>query len=53
MDILLFTPEFISPKFQLHPVMLPDVMLDVLVKQVLSFKHTEGALVIALGRGFT
>ena len=44
---------FPSPKFQLHPVILPVAMVDKSVKQVGFPRQTTGELKFASGRGYT
>ena len=50
---VLFAPDAGSPKFQLHPLIVPVGMVERSVKQVALFKQTVVEENPASGRGFT
>jgi hypothetical protein len=50
---ILLAPEAGSPKFQLHPVILPEAMLELSVKPVGFPKHTVVEVKLAVGSGCT
>ena len=53
MEDVFAVPEEGSPKFQLHPVIVPGVTEDASVKVVTFPKHTGKEMKFATGSGFT